>query len=246
MSDGRTDNSTHVAADSSPDTSADVAADSSANTSAHAAADTGRAGLVLAAGPSRGFPTIDKALAPLDDTPLLAHATATLSPAVDELIVTCRADQRDAFAKVVDDDCRLVSHIADDHKLRAELHTALGATDATYAAVLPVGMPFLPTGFIDFLFAQSRTETGAVPSVEGQHQSVPAVVHVRAATAACVDAQQNGETTLAAVIEALGPVVVPDRTVAAYVEPGAFRTIETHEELAAAQSHRRQPNQKLP
>ena len=211
--------------------------------SADVAADTGRAGVILAAGRSDGFPTIEKALAPLDGTPLLAHATATLEPVVDECIVTCRADQRDAFAEVVDDDCRLVSQPAADHEPRAELQAGLGATEATYAAVLAVGMPFLPTGFVEFLFAHARNKTGAVPCVDGQQRSVPAVVHVRAAAAACVDAQRNDETTLAAVIAELAPAVVPDRTVAAHVGADAFTTIETHEELAAVQPHRGRPGQ---
>jgi len=101
--------------------------DSKTERSAHVA-DTGRAGVILAAGRSGGFPTIEKALAPLDGTPLLAHATATLAPVVDELIVTCRADQRDAFAEVVGDDCRLVSQPAADHEPRAELQAGLEAS----------------------------------------------------------------------------------------------------------------------
>ena len=266
MSDGSADNSTHALADNSTrdvtdNNTRDVAdgsvdnnandiadngtrdvTDSSVDTGGHIAADTGRAGVILAAGPSTGFPTIEKALAPLDDTPLLAHATATLEPIVDELIITCRVDQRDAFAEVVGDRGRFVSRPADGYGPRAELHAALKATDATYAAVLPVGMPLLPTGFVELLFAQARTETGAVPSVEGHQRSVPAVMHVRAAAAACVDARQAAKTTIAAVIAELAPVVVPDRTVAAHVEADAFTTIDTHEELAAVQPHRSRPN----
>ena len=245
-----TDNNTRDVADGSVDNNAnDIAdngtrdvTDSSVDTGGHTAADTGRAGVILAAGPSTGFPTIEKALAPLDDTPLLAHATATLEPIVDELVITCRVDQRDAFAEVVGNRGRLVSRPADGYGPRAELHAALKATDATYAAVLPVGMPLLPTGFVELLFAQARTETGAVPSVEGHQRSVPAVMHVRAAAAACVDARQATKTTIAAVIAELAPVVVPNRTVAAHVEADAFTTIDTHEELAAVQPHRSRPN----
>ncbi len=193
--------------------------------------------MILAAGPSSGFPTIEKALAPLDGTPLLAHATATLEPIVDELIVTCQGDQRDAFAKVVDDGRRFVSRPADGHNPRVELQAALEATDATCAAVLPVGLPLLPTEFVELLFAQARTETGAVPSVEGHRRSVSTVVHVRAAAAACVDARQAAKTTIATVIAELTPIVVPDRTVAAHVEADAFSIINTHEELAAVQPH---------
>ena len=47
-------------------------------TAAHV--DTGRAGLILAGGRSERFPTIDKALAPLDGRPLLGHVADALAP----------------------------------------------------------------------------------------------------------------------------------------------------------------------
>ena len=64
-------------------------------------ADTGRTGIVLAGGRSERFPTVDKALAPLDGEPLVHHAAATLAPVVDDLVVNCRRDQREAFAEAL-------------------------------------------------------------------------------------------------------------------------------------------------
>ena len=210
-------------------------------TAAHA--DTGRAGLILAGGRSERFPTIDKALAPLDGKPLLRHVADALSPAVDERIINCRPDQQTAFAEAVGDDPRFAIDPVADRGPLAGLRTALAATEATYAAVLPCDMPFVPAGFIEYLFGQAQNETGAVPCVGGQQQSLPAVVHVRAATAACADARQQHDGGLAAFVSVLDPLVVPERTVTAHVEATAFSDIDTHEDLAAIRDERRRGGQ---
>ena len=206
-------------------------------------ADVGRAGLIIAGGRSERFPTIDKALAPLDGAPLLRHVADALSPAVDELVINCRRDQQAAFAEVVGDDSRFaIDPIADRGPL-AGVRTALAATEATYAAVLPCDMPFVPAGFIEYLFGQAQNKTGAVPCIGGRQQSLPAVVHVRAAAAACEDARQQHDGGLAAFVSALDPLVVPERTVTAHVESTAFSDIDTHEDLAAIRDERRRGEQ---
>jgi len=206
-------------------------------------ADTGRAGVILAGGRSERFPTIDKALAPLDGTPLLRHVADTLSPAVDELIINCRRDQQAAFAEAVDDDPRFAIDPVADRGPLAGVRTALAATEATYAAILPCDMPFVPAGFIEYLFGQARHKTGAVPCVGGRQRSLPAVVHVRAAAAACETARQHRNEGLAPFMSALDPVVVSERTVTAHVDAKAFTDIDTHEDLAAIREAGRRAEQ---
>jgi len=130
-------------------------------------ADTGRAGVILAGGRSERFPTIDKALAPLDGTPLLRRVADALSPTVEELIINCRRDQQAAFAEVISSDPRFAIDPVADRGPLAGLRTALSATEATYAAILPCDMPFVPAGFIEYLFGQAQHQTGAVPCVGG-------------------------------------------------------------------------------
>lgn len=199
-------------------------------------ADTGRAGLILAGGRSERFPTIDKALAPLAGAPLLDHVVAAVAPTVDELIINCRRDQQAAFAEAISNEHRFALDPVADRGPVAGLRTALAATAATYAAVVPCDMPFVPAGFIEYLFGQAQHNTGAIPCVDGQQRSLPAVVHVRAAAAACEETQRNRDDRLAAFISALDPVVVPERAVTAHVEPGAFANIDTHEDLAAVRA----------
>ena len=198
-------------------------------------ADTGRAGIVLAGGRSDCFPAVDKALAPLDGKPLLWHAVSSVAPTADELIVNCRRDQREGFAEELDGfGVRFAVDRIPDRGPLIGLRTALTETSATYAAVLPCDMPSVPAAFIDFLFTRARNRTGAVARFEGRIQPFPAVVHVRAAAAACREAEAGGDDRLEAFISAVDPHTVPERVVRAHVDPTAFRNINTHDDLARA------------
>ncbi len=200
-------------------------------------ADTGRAGIVLAGGRSKRFPTVDKAVAPLDGTPLLRHAVSTLEPAVDQLIINCRKDQREPFAEVLREfDVWFVFDSIPDRGPLVGLETALSATGATYAAVLSCDMPLVPAAFVDVLFSRARNRTGAVAQLDGQPQPFPAVVHVRAAEAACTEAAQRNTSRLDEFISILDPVVLPERAVLAHVDRRAFTDINTHEDLATARN----------
>mgnify|MGYP006283047483 CR=1 FL=1 len=196
-------------------------------------ADTGRAGIVLAGGRSERFPTVDKALAPLDGSPLLWHAVDSLAPAVEEVIVNCRRDQRAAFAEALATfPVRFAVDQVPDRGPLVGLRTALAETTASYAAVVPCDMPSLPAAFVDFLFARARNRTGAVARFESRRQPFPAVVHVRAATAACREAEPGDRDPMEAFVSRLDPHVVPEHVVRAHVGPDAFHDIDTHDDLA--------------
>lgn len=199
--------------------------------------DTGRAGIILAGGRSKRFPTVDKALAPLDGTPLLRHVADTLDPAVDERLVNCRADQKESFSGALSDlDVRFVIDSIPDRGPLFGLRSALAATGATYAAVVPCDMPLVPAAFIDVLFSRARNQTGAVTALDGTRQPFPAVVHVRAAEAACREAIDNNTNRLDEFVSILDPLVLPERTVLAHVDRRAFTNVNTHEDLAAARN----------
>lgn len=202
------------------------------------AADTGRAGIILAGGRSERFPTIDKALAPLDGQPLIRHVAENLAPAVDDLLVNCRRDQQEAFADALAEfEPTFAIDAVPDRGPLVGLRTALAETTATYAAVVPCDMPSLPAAFIEYLLSRAENRTGAVPRVDGRVQPVPAALHVRAATAACEEAREQHADRLDELLPLLDPFVVPERVVRAHVDPDAFANINTHEDLAAARGH---------
>ncbi|WP_253738517.1 molybdenum cofactor guanylyltransferase [Halohasta salina] len=202
--------------------------------SARPRADTGRAGVVLAGGRSERFPTVEKALAPLNGQPLVWHAVQSVTPAVDEVIVNCRRDQRAELTEALGDlAVRFAVDPVSDRGPVVGLRTALSETTATYAAVVPCDMPAVPAAFVDFLFARARHRTGAVARLEGERRPFPMVVHVRAATAACREVEAGGRSGLGAFLDHVDPDVVPERVVEAHVEPTAFRDVDTHADLAA-------------
>lgn len=197
--------------------------------------DTGRTGVIVAGGRSTRFGGVDKATVRLDGVPLLRRVAETLDPAIDEIVVNCRRKQRPTFETILSGlDVGFAEDPILDRGPVAGLRTGLQATTAEYAAVVACDMPFVPTAFLDHLFAAARTDAGAVPEVDGERQPFPAVVHVRAAQTACTDAFVHRAGRLYDVFDLLGPVVVPERTVAAYADPAAFRNINTRADLRDA------------
>ncbi|ELY34802.1 molybdopterin-guanine dinucleotide biosynthesis protein A [Haloferax volcanii DS2] len=104
----------------------------------HPHLDTGRAGIILAGGRSTRFGGIDKATATVGGQPMIHRVAASLDPVVDELVVNCRAEQRDSLAgALLDFDIRFAEDSHPDRGPVFGLRTALRATSVEYAAVLP-------------------------------------------------------------------------------------------------------------
>lgn len=194
--------------------------------------DTGRAGVIVAGGRSTRFGGVDKATADVDGVPMIRRVADALDPAVDDLVVNCRREQRPTLeAALVGCDVRFAEDPILDRGPVAGLRTGLRATNATYAVAVACDMPFLPTAFLDSLFAAARSQTGAVAEVDGHTQPLPAVLHVRAGTTACTDALVHRDGRLCDIVDLLDPVVVSERTVRAFTTPDAFRNINTRAEL---------------
>ncbi|GAB3419854.1 molybdenum cofactor guanylyltransferase [Haloparvum alkalitolerans] len=193
--------------------------------------DTGIAGVVLAGGRSRRFPPGDKALATLDGRPLVAHAVDALLPAVDEVVVNCRADQRAALADALDP---LLTRFAVDDREDAGpvagLAAALSATEARYAAVLPCDRPAVGTALLARLLSAVRGESGAVPRFDGRRQPFPLVVHVRVGRSTSRRMLDAG-ASLASLLAELDPVEVPETEVRALAPATAFTDVDDPADL---------------
>ena len=57
--------------------------------------------VIVAGGRSTRFGDDDKAVAPLSGTPMIRRVADRLEPVVDELVVNCRDDQRDAIEEAL-------------------------------------------------------------------------------------------------------------------------------------------------
>lgn len=114
------------------------------------------------------------------------------------------------------------------------LRTALRATDARYAVACACDMPLLDPGLLSFLVARGRNGTGAVASLDGERQPLPAVLHVRVARSACTDTLTRGSGRLSELVDRLDLSVVPEREVLAYTSREAFLSVDTWSDLQAA------------
>ncbi|AFK19696.1 molybdenum cofactor guanylyltransferase [Haloferax mediterranei ATCC 33500] len=201
--------------------------------------DTGRAGIILAGGRSRRFDGIDKATAPVGGRPMIHRVAASLDPAVDELVINCRADQRDTFAAALSDfDVRFAEDSHPDHGPVFGLRTAVRASNAEYAAILPCDMPLVPTGFISHLFGRVQGGTGVIPSVSETPVPLPSVVHCRAGEVACTETIRAGSDRLKDVMSTLGVNVLDGREVQAHAGLDAFSNVNTIDDLRALSSRR--------
>lgn len=199
--------------------------------------DTGRAGIVVAGGRSERFGDADKALVTLEGDPLISHVVSRVAPAVDELVVSCRRDQRDAFAAVIDDladvDLARVTFAldgTDGQGAVAGIRAGLRATEAEYAVLVPCDVPRIEPAFLAHLLERARHRTGAAIRLDGRIEVLPSAVHVRAAEAACTEALA-GDGSVDALRRALDPIVVDEREVAAHVDPRTLEDVDTPADL---------------
>lgn len=137
-------------------------------------------GVVLAGGRSTRFDGGDKALAPLDGLPLIAHVVAAVDDGTDGLPVLAVADEsqgerlRSALGE------RTVETVRDGDALTgplAGLFSAVAAVDAPWLFVCACDMPLVTPAGIETLRAQV-TAAEAVPDDTPETAPVEAVVPV--------------------------------------------------------------------
>ena len=172
-------------------------------------------GVVLAGGFSRRFGERDKALARLDGEPLLARVVARLGRVADEIVVSCRTDQRDRFAAALADSRPPVRFAADPEPDRGPLYgfgAALDGTETERCALATCDAPFLDPRLLADLrdrLAGTDAAAAAVRTADGRRQPTQAVYRTARAEAACAALLDAGERRLAALPERLDCETVP-------------------------------------
>jgi molybdopterin-guanine dinucleotide biosynthesis protein A len=195
-----------------------------------------RAGVVLAGGRSTRFSGGDKAVADLAGTPMVRRVADRLGGAVDELVVNCREDQREAVAGALDGTRPAPAFALDEHPDEgpvAGIATGLAAVDAEYAAVVACDMPLVDPAFLDHLFERAAGHDAAVPHPDGRRQPTQAVYHAERTAAACRRAVDDGRRRLRGVLSELDRVDVGPAETSARATPGSLANVNTREELAA-------------
>ena len=132
---------------------------------------TKRSGVILAGGRSTRFAGADKALVEIAGTPMVRRVADRLGTVVDEVIVNCRTEQREAVRAAIDG-CSTPTRIAlDDHPDEgpvAGMYSGLAAADGDLVAVLACDMPAVVPSFVDALFSVAtgdrRLDSPSVPA----------------------------------------------------------------------------------
>ena len=213
-------------------------------------------GAILAGGRSTRFGDADKAVAPLAGVPMIRRVANRLSgtddpvppgvdraaggkPVVDELVVNCRSDQRDAIAEALSDVSLPVRWATDDEPDLGPLagigNACRTATDP-YAVVVACDMPFVDPSFAVALREAAATSEAAVPRLDDRwYQTTQAVYATEPAAEACERALERGDRKVLAMVDQLDATVLDDEAIRSLTTERTFTNVNTRSELAEAE-----------
>ncbi|WP_123620554.1 molybdenum cofactor guanylyltransferase [Halorubrum sp. CSM-61] len=214
-------------------------------------------GAILAGGRSTRFGDRDKAVAPLAGVPMVRRVADRLAgdddpvppgadraaggdPIVDEIVVNCRPDQREAFADALDGLPLPLRWAVDDQPDLgpvAGIRNACRVADDEYVAVVACDTPFVDPGFLRSLREDAAGREGAIPRLDDRWlQTTQAVYHAEAMAAACDRALARGDRKVLAPIDDLDRVVVDDAEIRDRTTERTFTNVNTRSELAEAET----------
>jgi molybdopterin-guanine dinucleotide biosynthesis protein A len=191
------------------------------------------AAIILAGGTSRRFGDGDKALADLAGVPMVDHVAARLEPAVDEVVVNCRARQELAVRAAVP-----AARVAvDEEPDRGPLYgiaTGLAATDAGRVAVVACDMPLVDPRFVEALLGYLDGYEAAVPRRDGGW-FVPTQAAYRRGPMlrAARETLAAGEGAVVAAFDRLSVRAVSEAEALAVADVETFTDVNTREDFAA-------------
>jgi molybdopterin-guanine dinucleotide biosynthesis protein A len=215
-------------------------------------------GAILAGGRSTRFGDADKTVAPVAGVPMIRRVADRLAgaddpvppsadragggdPAVDELVVNCRPDQREAIAAALSGVPLPVRWAPDEEPdlgPLAGIRNACRAATDPYAAVVACDMPFADPSFLAAL-RETAAEPGveaAVPRLDDRwYQTTQAVYATEPAADACDRALDRGERKVLAMLEQLNEAVVDDDAIRSLTTDRTFTNVNTRSELAEAE-----------
>ncbi|MBP1922656.1 molybdopterin-guanine dinucleotide biosynthesis protein A [Halorubrum alkaliphilum] len=235
-------------------------------------------GAIVAGGRSTRFGDVDKSVAELGGVPMIRRVANRLAgvddpvppgadrasgcdPVVDDLVVNCRPDQRDAITAAMEGVPLPIRWALDDDSDRgpvAGIRNACRAAPDEYVLVVACDMPFVDPWFAASLFDDARGQgvdgsdgasgTGvhddarrsydaAVPRLSDRWlQTTQAVYHADAMATACDRTLARGERKVLDTVEGLDAVVVDDATIRSRTTERTFTNVNTQAELDDAEA----------
>jgi molybdopterin-guanine dinucleotide biosynthesis protein A len=170
-----------------------------------------RAGIVLGDVPGEGSGDGEPALAVFEGEPMLRTVVGTVADVTDEVVVACRADQRDDFAAALEGlAVRFAVDPEPEQGLIGGLGVALDAVEAPVVAVVAADMPAVDETFLRYLFDRLGGNEAAVPALpDEQLQPAQAVYRTAPAREAAAESLAASTGTLADVVDRLQAGIVP-------------------------------------
>lgn len=196
------------------------------------------AGVVVAGGTATRFGERDKALVPVEGTPMVVRVVDRLTEVVDELVVNCREDQREAIAAALDG-CDATPRFAHDPVPDcgpvAGLRTGFRVAAGTYAVAVPCDMPYLDPTLLAYLRNRVRSADAeaTVPRFDGFARPLCAAYRVEPAREACERATQRTDPALRDVLAMLDVDEVPEAIVLDYADRRSLADVDRPADLEA-------------
>lgn len=196
------------------------------------------AGVVIAGGRSTRFGEADKAVAPLAGVPMIRRVADRIGGVVDELVVNCRSDQRDAIADALADHQSPIQFAIDtapDLGPMAGIETGLAACHHDYAFVVACDMPFVDPEIVAHLFDRATAHDAAIPRLDdGWFQTTHAVYRTDPMVEACNTALARDERRVLDALYELDYVVAEEDAIRDHGSLISFENVNTREELERA------------
>lgn len=197
-----------------------------------------RSGVVIAGGRSTRFGDVDKAVAELVGTPMIRRVADRIAPVVDDLVVNCRDDQREAIDRAMAGYEHPVTFAEDEQPdlgPMAGIRTGLDAVDSEFAFVVACDMPFVEPALVEHLCERAAGHDAAVPRLDDQwFQTTQAVYRADAMAAACERALDRGDRKIIEPLFELDYVVVDEPELREVADTRSFENVNTREEFDAA------------
>ncbi|MFW5919084.1 MAG: molybdenum cofactor guanylyltransferase [Halanaeroarchaeum sp.] len=199
--------------------------------------------VVLAGGYGTRFGDGDKAVADVAGVPMIRRVISRVAPAVDDIVVNARRDQRESIDDALDDrfSYRFAFDEEHDRGPLAGMATGLDAVDAAYSLVVACDMPFVDRRFVETLFDRATEHEAAIPLERGADdvwlQPLQAVYETeRMAEVAATALEDDVESPVTAV-ETLDYETVPVSVGSSAMAGLTLRNVNTPAELREAERH---------
>ncbi|RLM50639.1 molybdenum cofactor guanylyltransferase [Halorubrum sp. Atlit-28R] len=215
-------------------------------------------GAILAGGRSTRFGDADKAVAPIAGVPMIRRVADRLAgaddpvppgadrasggdPVVDEFVVNCRPDQREALAEALSGVTLPVRWALDEEPdlgPLAGIRNACRAATDPYAAVVACDMPFVDPSFLAALreLAGEPDVEAVLPRLDDRwFQTTQAVYATEPAAEACDRALDQGERKVLAMVDRVREAVVDDEAIRSLTTDRTFANVNTRADLDEAE-----------